>query len=91
LIVDAWVLVALVAPGIALIIVGNVLVFPAKTPPERQRAARAITTGFALIMLIPGVAFAVLVLQGRMQPVALIAAGVLIGFGLLHVYAIKPN
>jgi hypothetical protein len=42
-------------------------------------------------MLLPGVAFAVLVLLGSMQPVAVIAAGVLIGFGLLHVYAIKPN
>ena len=47
--------------------------------------------GFTLLTLIPGIAFVVLVVLGRMQAPTLIAAFVLIGFALLRIYAIRAN
>jgi hypothetical protein len=89
--VDLWGFAAIVAPGIALILAGNVLIFRAHEQAERQRTARIIMLGFTLLYLIPGCSFAVLVLLGRMQPVALIGAAVLIGFALLHIYVMRSN
>jgi hypothetical protein len=89
--VNVWGFAALVAPGIALILVGNVLMFRAHEQSDRQRNARVILLGFTLLTLIPGVAFVVLVFLGRMQPVALIGAAAFIGFAVLRVWAIRAN
>jgi hypothetical protein len=86
---DTWVLVALVVPGIALILGATVLTFRAHA--EGKRTARMVHLGFAVLYLIPAGAFVVLVLLGRLHPVVLIAAGVLIGDALLRIRAWGSN
>jgi hypothetical protein len=63
------------------------LTFRAHEHAERQRTAQWVNLGFAVLYLIPAGAFVVLVFLGRLHPVMLIAAGVLIGDALLRIHA----
>lgn len=78
-------------PGVFVIIAGNVLLLRGRAQADKQRGARITIIGFSLLTLVPGVLLTVLVLLGDAQPVALIGAALMIGWGALRFWAIRAD